>query len=155
MGLFPTVRRIEWREAVTADCFADLGFDVMEMNQVYPPKDRREDLQVRDPDTPGWTALVGVRGYSTGARVNDLLRFARYRIRYVRDHDEDVSAVWYFVNQFNEDDPEIRPPVLASNEVELETFAADGGLVIDTADLFQMWRAVQDGSMTPPRRAPP
>jgi hypothetical protein len=135
-------------EAVIADCFADLGFDVKEMNQVYPQGDRREDLQVRDPDTPGWTALVGVRGYTTGAKVNDLLRFGRYRIRYVREHGEDVGAVWYVVNQFNEDDPEIRPPVLASNETELETFAADGGLVIDTADLFQMWRAVQDGSMT-------
>lgn len=31
------------------------------------------------------------------------------------------------MNQLNEDDPEIRPPVLASNEMELETFAADGG----------------------------
>jgi len=134
--------------AVIAECLADLGFNVKDMDHVYPPSDRREDLQVSDPDTPGWTALVGVKGYSTGAKVNDLLRFARFRTRYVRDHGEDVGAVWYVVNHFNEDDPEIRPQVLASNEAELETFAIDGGLAIDTTDLFQMWQAVQDGAMS-------
>jgi len=135
-------------EAVIAECLADLGFDVQNMDHIYPPHDRREDLQVKDPDTPGWIALVEVKGYTTGAKVNDLLRFSRFRTRYVRDHGDDVAAVWYVVNHFNEDDPEVRPPVLASNEAELETFAADGGVAIDTTDLFQMWRAVQDGSMT-------
>jgi hypothetical protein len=134
-------------EAVVAECLADLGFSVQDMDQVYSPADRREALRVRDPDTPGWIALVDVKGYTTGAKVNDLLRFGRFRTRYVQEHGEDVDAVWYIVNQYNDADPGIRPPVLAANEAELETFATDGGLAIDTTDLFHMWRAVQDGSM--------
>lgn len=138
----------EGLEAVVAECLTDLGFNVQNMDKVYPSRDRREDLQVTDSDNPGWVALVEVKGYTTGARVNDLLRFGRFRTRYVQDHGEDAAAVWYVVNQFNEDDPGIRPPVLASNEAELETFAANGGLAIDTADLFQLWMAVRGGSVT-------
>jgi hypothetical protein len=138
----------EGLEAIVAECLTDLGFNVQDMDQVYPLGKRREDLQVRDPATPDWVALVEVKGYATGAKVNDLLRFGRFRTRYVQDHGEDAAAVWYMVNQFNEDDPGVRPPVLASNEAELETFAADGGLAIDTADLFQLWMAVREGSVT-------
>jgi hypothetical protein len=122
-----------------AACLADLGFDVRNMDAVYPAKDRREDLQVTDPDTPGWVALAEVKGYTTGAKGNDLLKFGRYRLRYFQDNNEEAEAAWYIVNQFSGDDPGTRESVLAASEPELATFAEDGGLAIDTADLFRLF----------------
>jgi hypothetical protein len=129
-------------------CLVDFGFEVRDMDTVYPQGDRREDLQVIDPDTPEWVALVEVRGYTNGARVNDLPRLGRFRNRYFRDHGQDPSAAWYVVNQFIGDDPQTRQPILASNESELESFAQEeAGLAIDTAELFQLWMAVKEGGI--------
>jgi hypothetical protein len=131
-----------------AACLTELGFDVRNMDAVYPAKDRREDLQVTDPDTPGWVALAEVKGYTTGAKGNDLLKFGRYRLRYFQDNKEEADAAWYVVNQFSGDDPGTRESVLAASEPELATFAEDGGLAIDTADLFQLWMAVRENRLS-------
>jgi hypothetical protein len=133
--------------AAVASCLSDLGFKVKDMDEVYPAGDLREDLQVRNPDVAGWVALAEVRGYRGGGQIRDLQRLDRFRRRYMRDHGEDVDRAWYVVNQFKEDDPESRPPVLASNEPELMEFADDGGLALDTADLFQLWMAVREGRL--------
>ena len=85
-----------------------------------------------------------VRGYRRGAQVRDLLRIQRFRTRYLKDNDKDADRLWYVVNQFCEGDPENRPTVLASNEAELEAFAEDNGLAIDTTHLFQLWMAVRE-----------
>jgi len=133
---------------VAAECFSDLGFDVANMDEVYPEGDRREDLQVTVRETPEWIVLVEVRSYRGGAQSRDLLRIGRFSKRYLRDNGKDADALWYVVNQFNEDNPALRQPVLASNEPELEEFANDGGVAIDTADLFRLWMAVRDGRLT-------
>jgi hypothetical protein len=48
---------------VVAKCLSDLGFDVRNMDEIYPAGDRREDLQVTAPEASGWIAIVEVRGY--------------------------------------------------------------------------------------------
>jgi hypothetical protein len=131
--------------SVVSECLSEIGFTVRNMDEVYPVGDRREDLQIAESQGVEWIGLVEVRGYRGGAQIRDLLRIQRFRTRYVRDNDKDVNALWYIVNQFIGDDPASRPPVLASNDAELETFAEDGGLVIDTAHLFRLWMAVRDG----------
>jgi len=133
--------------SVVAKCLSDLGFDVRNMDEIYPAGDRREDLQIAAPEVPGWLALVEVRGYRGGAQLRDLLRIQRFRTRYLKDNDKDVDALWYIVNQFSEGDPGSRLPVLASNEPELEAFAEDGGLAIDTANLFRLWMDVRSGQL--------
>jgi hypothetical protein len=42
-------------------------------------------------------------------------------------------------------DPSTRPIPLASNPNELQTFAEDGGLVIDTSELFRLVMNVRRG----------
>jgi hypothetical protein len=130
---------------VVAKCFSDFEFDVTDMDKVYPEGDRREDLQINLEEVPDWIALVEVRSYRGGAQSSDLLRIGRFSKRYLKDTGKDADALWYVVNQFIEDNPGLRSPVLASNEPELAEFANDGGTVIDTADLFRLWMAMEDG----------
>jgi hypothetical protein len=141
--LLLTARSNDLVRAVT-ECLSDLGFGVTNMDEVYPLGDRREDLQVTASDVPDWIALVEVRGYRRGAQSDDLQRIGRFSKRYLRDNGKDADALWYVVNQFNEDSPAVRPPVLASKEPELAEFANDDGAAIDTADLFRLWMAVKE-----------
>jgi hypothetical protein len=55
---------------------------------------------------------------------------------------------WYVVNQFLNTDPDTRRRPLAGSEDDLAVFAEDGGLVIDTRDLFLLARRVDDGEMS-------
>jgi hypothetical protein len=132
----------------SAMCLSDLGFSVTNMDKVYPKGDRREDLQVTS-DVPDWIALVEVRGYrGRGASVRDLMRIQRFHMRYVQDSGRVPSALWYVTNQFVGNDPETRPPILATNRPELVEFAKGGGLATDTADLFRLWMAVREQRLT-------
>jgi hypothetical protein len=132
--------------AVT-ECLLELGFSITNMDDVYPAGDRREDLQVSAREAPEWIALVEVRGYRRGAQSDDLQRIGRFSKRYLRDNGREADALWYVVNQFNEDSPAQRPPVLASKEPELAEFANDDGVAIDTTHLFRLWMAVRDGRL--------
>ena len=91
--------------SVVAECLSDLGFGTKNMDEIYPAGDRREDLQVTTSEVSDWIVLVEVRGYRGGAQLRDLLRIQRFRTRYLRDNHKDVSALWYVVNQFSEQDP--------------------------------------------------
>jgi hypothetical protein len=132
--------------SAVAECLSDLGFEVMKMDEVHTDE-RLEDLRVISPGQ-GWTALAEIKGYGGGAKSNDLLKFGRYWIRYLREEDKEPDASWYIVNQFLENDPDTRRPILSGNETALSIFEADyHGLAIDTADLFRMWMAVKDGRL--------
>jgi len=127
----------------------ELGFSVVDADaEVATPGDKREDLRVYDPALEGWVALVEVRGYTRGAQLNDLLRLGRFATRFLRDQKRDPDRTWYVVNQLIASDPSTRPIPLASNAAEVETFAEDGGLVLDTRELFSMRMAVRSGAMT-------
>jgi len=132
---------------VVAIALGDLGFDVQDMDAVWEEGNKREDLRVTDPSEPGWIALVEVRGYKRGAALNDLLRLGRFRKLYVMDANRDADASWYIANQFIGADPLTREPILASNPQELEGFADDGGVAMDTRELLRLWFAVESGTM--------
>lgn len=127
----------------------ELGFVVTDVDAtVTSAGDRREDLRLEDSGRPGWIALVEVRGYLRGARLNDLLRLGRFVTRFVADEQRMPDAVWYVVNHSMTSDPDARPAPLASNPGEVKTFAEDGGLVLDTRVLFKLLKAVRTGDVT-------
>ncbi|THJ00978.1 hypothetical protein E7Z54_11460 [Nocardioides sp.] len=127
----------------------EFGFDVVNVDtDIATPGDRREDLRVLDPDHVGWIALVEVRGYARGAQLNDLLRLGRFVTRFVREENREPDRVWYVVNQFRDTDPSTRPIPLEANPVEVETFGEDGGVVIDTKDLFTLRMSLRRGELT-------
>lgn len=105
-----------------------------------------EDLRVTDPADPGWLALVEVRGYSKGAALYDLMRMERFVSNYAASTGSRPPSVWYVVNSFIGLPPDSRDLPLAGHPVELAEFADDGGVVVDTRELFRAWKAVQTGS---------
>jgi hypothetical protein len=131
-----------------AKTLRELSFEVRDMDCVHPQGDLREDLRITHKSKPGWLALAEVKGYKGGAAVNDLLKMGRWCKRYIQESGVPPSASWYVVNQFLGRDPSERPPVFASNPDELSTFSDDGGLAIDTADLFKLARNVHSGTST-------
>lgn len=122
----------------------DLGFVVEDADEEHAKKgDLLEDLRVLDGEDPEWVALVEVRGYAGGAKLSDLQRIARFVARFAAANGKLPSAAWYVVNQLLGADPGKRPAPLSSNPDEVETFTEDGGLVVDTADLFVLRERVR------------
>jgi len=137
-------------EAV-AVALRSLGFDVEDADSAPTPEGtpKVEDLRVRDPDDPTWTNITEVRGYKAGAKVSDLLRLARFAgLHAIRTGSIPLSR-WYVVNQFFDDDPDTRRAPLAGSEDDIAVFAEDGGLVIDTRELFNLQQLVDDGTVAP------
>jgi hypothetical protein len=133
----------------TIKALEELEFGVEDMDEELPPNSQRiEDLRLSDPDEPNWTNITEVRGYTGGAKVSDLQRIGRFAGLYLRENGAFPTSRWYLVNQFLDADPDTRQPPLLGAEDDVQVFAEDGGLVIDTRDLFQLVRAVEDGRMS-------
>jgi hypothetical protein len=131
---------------VTA-ALSEIGFVVVDMDKERGDKgEKLEDLQVSDGD---WRGIVEVKGYGgrRTARTNDLLQIGRAVVRYVMSIGSPPNAQWYVVNQMAGSDPSQRPKPLAANPDDVATFAASGGLVIDTAELFRIREAVRRGEL--------
>jgi hypothetical protein len=126
-----------------------IGFKVQDVDKDRPPGDRLEDLRVVDPDD-GWTAIAEVRGYTGGARVNDLIRIGmRFATRFEKAEQTPPDRLWYIANDFREMPPGERPAILAANPVELETFGENGGLAISTVVLLELSLALAAGRIEP------
>ncbi len=122
------------------------GFEASDRDTINPPNDRLEDLRVSIPGDSDWVALAEVRGYAKGAVQGDLLRLSgRFAKRYILDEGKPPTRLWYVVNQFLGDDPGSRPPALAGNEPEIQVFSEEGGVVIDTVQLFKAVRDIESG----------
>lgn len=127
----------------------DLGFVVADSDAMVPPdKPRMEDLKVIDPERDEWTNLTEVKGYTGGGKTSDLLKLGRYAAAYFVQHQSWPASRWYVVNQFIEEPPDRRPILFAGADEDLAAFAQDGGLAIDTRDIFALVRRVEDGGIT-------
>ncbi|MGW5721880.1 hypothetical protein ACWEVP_37300 [Amycolatopsis sp. NPDC003865] len=122
-----------------------LGFTVRDLDQVHPEGQRREDLRVSNPDAPAWEAIVEVKGYTAGAKVNDLNRVLRWQTHYVRENQRNPDALWHVVNAFRQTDPAARP-IPIPDAGDLENLVEENGVLIDTRDLFRVQRDVETGS---------
>lgn len=128
----------------------ELGFNVTNVDkEITNPGDRREDLRVTTPDQQEWVAISEVRGYKRGAQLNDLMRINRFVIRYLQETGKVPDNAWYIVNHDLDQDPTVRPSPLASNPLEVQTFAEDNGLIIDSRFLFRIRMKVRSGEMRP------
>jgi len=133
-----------------AGLLRDLGFVVDEMDEHHDQKTgaKLEDLRATDPDVPGWVALVEVKGYTRGAKVNDVAQIiGRPSMAFAIDQRRPPDAVWHIVNTWRETDPSTRP-IAIPNDNDLSALTSAGGTLIDTRDLFTAWRAVHEGTAT-------
>ncbi|GBG35816.1 hypothetical protein [Mycobacterium montefiorense] len=106
---------------------------------------KKEDLRVAD---DGWIALCEVKGYTRGAKLSDLQKLTGWATLYAAEAGRPPNAMWFVANQFRGTDPSTRQPLLQGAEEYLEVFGQQGGLAIDTRDLFRLRKAVASGSVS-------
>lgn len=131
-------------EAAIAAAFRALGFGVEDMDEKWPAQARREDYRITDPDESDWIAVGEAKGFTKGVRETGLVSLGRWVEMFAVEERRLPSARWYIANQHLRDDPGTRPTPLAARRDVVEAFAEGGGLVLDTAALFALLRAVQD-----------
>lgn len=132
--------------AAVAEAFVQLGFEVVDADaETAPGAPRMEDLRLHDPTDPGWTNITEVKGYSGGGKTSDLQAMARFAMVFLQRTGRLPSSRWYVVNQFRTQDPNGRAALLSGADEDLLVFAGDGGLAIDTRDLFELVRRVDSG----------
>jgi hypothetical protein len=57
------------------------------------------------------------------------------------------AATWFVVNHFRGTDPNSRQQLLPGPDEDAETFGQQGGLIIDTRDLFRLRKTVAAGTI--------
>lgn len=129
----------------------ELGFEVIDSDAEADENKaaKREDLRVKSAAETGWLALAEVKGYaSRNAKTSDLNQLARAVGFFESRTGQTPQAQWYVVNAQFSRDPDERPIPLASSSEDVEEFAKDGGLVVDTRELFKLLRLVQSGAVS-------
>lgn len=127
-------------------CLLGLGFQVVDRDQARPGE-KLEDLHVTDLDEPDWIALAEVKGFSKGVKTAGITQFLRFVPRFTSDAGRAPNALWYVVNHHRLKDPSTRGTTLAGADEDVSIFAAAGGIVIDTVDLFKLLQQVQAGDL--------
>jgi hypothetical protein len=128
-------------EAVQA-ALQDLGFSVVNMDEVTVKGKRVEDLRISDGD---WSGIAEVKGHKRGAPAGDLIKITRFAGLYENEMGHQPAAQWYIVNAFRFDEPGARPVPLEASPEDVEVFGDGGGVIISTVDLFRVWRDVMTG----------
>lgn len=129
-----------------AYAFKALGFNVVDLDeQTEEGKAKTADLSVSEDD---WTAIVEVKGYTKGAKSNDLMDVIKHRRSYERRYRSDVQNMWYVANIFRNQSPESRPKIFAGADDQLSSFADPDGLAIDTRELFDLLKQVESDELS-------
>ena len=125
-------------EHAVARAFADLGFAVQEMDEVWPDGDRREDLRITVDGEDDWIAIVEVKSFKRGTKETEVVNMSRWIERYILETGKAPSARWFVTNAFRNQDPESRPTPFENKPEFPETFNRAGGTIIDTRALFDL-----------------
>jgi hypothetical protein len=125
-------------ESAVEDVLAEFGFTVQNMDGHHDKvtKAKLEDLRVTDSEDPGWIALVEIKGYTKGAKTNDVTQILGRPMRaYILETGSEPSAVWHIVNPERTVDPSTRNDAIP-NDLDLEGLTDAGGALIETRQLF-------------------
>lgn len=125
-------------EHAVARAFADLGFTVQEMDEVWPEGDKREDLRITIDGEDDWIAIVEVKSFKRGTKETEVVNMSRWIERYILETGTAPSARWFVTNAFRTQDPESRPTPFENKPEFSETFNKAGGTIIDTRALFDL-----------------
>lgn len=134
-------------ESAVEDVLAEFGFTVQNMDGHHDrvTKAKLEDLRVSDAEDPEWVALVEIKGYTKGARTNDVNQILGRPMRaYILETGREPSSVWHVVNPERTVDPSTRNDAIP-NDLDLEALTDAGGALIETRQLFLALLDVQSG----------
>ncbi|MFF1819012.1 hypothetical protein ACFVWG_17055 [Kribbella sp. NPDC058245] len=126
----------------------ELGFAVVDADRLAKADDKVEDLHISDPGVPGWLVIAEVKGFTKGASTVGIQQLARFSKRYLQRTGNLPSGEWYIANQFRNHDPATRQPILNGRDEDVDGFAQDNGLVIDTRTLFRTLDLVRSSAVT-------
>lgn len=125
------------------DALEELGFEVRDMDLEWENKERREDFRITDPDDPQWLVLGDATGVSGNAKGGKMAVLQGYVTKYVFDEKPDsIPGMWYLLNREIDKDPNVRSTILRADEIE--PFAAQQGLILDTTALYVLLRHAHD-----------
>ncbi len=125
------------------DALENLGFGVRDMDLEWVDKERREDFRITDPDDPQWLVLGDATGVSGNAKGGKLSVLQGYVTKYVFEETPDtIPGMWYLLNREIDKDPNVRSTILRADEIE--PFAAQQGLILDTTALYVLLRHAHD-----------
>lgn len=135
--------------AAVLEALKDLGFSARDMDDHHDEKTgaKLEDLRVADLSKPDWHCLAEVKGYTKGAKVNDVSQITgRPVAAYTKETGDYPSSVWHIVNTWRGKPPSNRPVAVPNND-DLRPLTDAAGALLDTRDLFEAWRDVQAGKI--------
>ncbi|MEU6135856.1 hypothetical protein [Nocardioides sp. NPDC047086] len=130
-------------ERAVQRALGDLGFEVTNMDEIWPEGKRREDLRAGIASDPEWVAIVEIKGYTKGAKETDLFKTGRWAESFILEKQRRPSARWFVTNHNRQRDPFDRGRPFANKPEVVTNYEADDGLVIDTVTLFEALRIVQ------------
>lgn len=123
-------------EAAVSRALSELGFEVQNMDDVWPEDARREDYRITDPDEPGWLALGEAKGFTKGVSESGIINLMKYAALYASEQKQTPGHQWYIANHFRREDPATRQRALNGRDDVIEAFSSADGLLIDTRELF-------------------
>jgi hypothetical protein len=135
--------------AAVQELLSEFGFSAENMDEHHSTTGgaKLEDLRVSFSGGDGqtWVGLVEIKGYTKGAKANDVGQiYGRPTRAYLKETGKDPDGLWHIVNVWRENDPSSRgTPFSGSSDLLL--LEDNGGCAIDTRDLFRAWRDVESG----------
>lgn len=127
-----------------------LGFHVTNEDdeRVDVGRGKAHDLNVEDPDSAETRIIAEVKGFTKGAR-GALAQAQQHILRFATAHGgETPDRCWLILNHFREHDPDERPPLLQGADDDIAIFTENGGVLIDTRDLFRLFRQVERAGLS-------
>ena len=139
------IRRVLWADgddlvAAVRDILANLGFVVRDMDaELKQGEPRREDLRLTHEETPGWEAIVEVKGYTSGTKTSDARQIREHRDRYSKEEGRPPDLTLWLSNPYRAMEPSSRP---APDQNVKDTAAGFGFVHAVGPDLYRQWTLV-------------
>lgn len=123
--------------------FVDLGFRVRDMDLEWPSDARKEDYRISDDDDVDWICIGEAKGFSKGVAEVGLVSLGRWVESYLVETGGRLpSARWYIVNHQINRDPLKRQKIFPGRPDVVNTFASNGGLIIEGRALLELVKCV-------------
>ena len=142
------IRRALWTDAddlvaAIKDMLSDLGFKVQDMDaELKENEPKREDLRLTLQDSPGWEAIVEVKGYPSGTKTNDGHQIRSHRDRYIKEKLRSPDLTIWLANEYRMMDPSSRP---APDQNVKNVAELVGAVHVLASDLYRQWTLVATG----------
>ena len=123
----------------------ELGFTVRDMDaELRQDEPKREDLRLTREGTPGWQAMVEVKGYTSGTKTNDARQIRENRDRYILEEGRFPDLTVWLSNPYRKREPSSRP---VPDQNVKDAAEKIGTVHVLASDLYRQWALVAAGNL--------